>query len=439
MQFRLKIVVMVVVQVTMIIASFVTIVHSESQTAMVGNVVNVAGKNRALTITVQAEIHKSLLHGDGGGQGGGDGYDGVVVALTDLEDNILFLKEGGSRDGISTAPLADRFRADWAALHGKFEEYRDMIISLDPPGAAPTSPMISSLDETSAELVALSDALTGKLGRDVDDLSMNLVRLQTALGLGNVALHLLMIALILRTFSRHADQMVRAGRLAAVGELASTVAHDMKNPLGTIANAAAAVRKNAGGGGKGSGATVGAALDLIDRSVVRMSHQIDGVLSHARAVPLAVEAASVHSMLNGAVYSLQVPDNVSVSLPDGDASVACDSAKMEFVFSNILLNAIQAMGEGGGSIEVRLERGGDGRIALHFSNSGPPIREADLGMVFEPLFTTKMRGTGLGLTSCRNIVGQHGGSMSVRNGPVTFTVSLPRGKRGGGGNGGDGE
>ena len=434
MQFRLKIVAMVAVQVAMIIASFVTIVHFESQTAMAGNVVNVAGKNRALTITVQAEIHKALLHGGDGG-----GYGGVAAALADLEDNILFLRDGGSRGGISIAPLADRFEAEWAALHGKFAEYRDMVVSLDPPGDGPAGPVISGLDETSAELVALSDALTGKLGRDVDDLSMNLVRLQTALGLGNVALHLLMIALILRTFSRHADQMVRAGRLAAVGELASTVAHDMKNPLGTIANAAATVRKNADGGGRGSEATMGAALDLIDRSVMRMSHQIDGVLSHARAVPLAVEAASVRGMLAGALYPLQVPGNVSVSLPDGDASIACDSAKMEFVFSNILLNAVQAMGEGGGSIEVRLERGGDGGIALHFSNSGPPIREADLGMVFEPLFTTKMRGTGLGLTSCRNIVGQHGGSMSVRNGPVTFTVRLPRGKRGGGGGGGDGE
>lgn len=436
MQFRLKIVAMVGVQVTMIIASFVIIVHFESQTAMAGNVVNVAGKNRALTITVQAEIHKALLY-EGGGPGG-DSYGGVAAALDDLEDNILFLRNGGSRDSISIAPLADRFGADWAALHAKFAEYRNTVASLDPPSAEPAGLVIGSLDETNAELVALSDTLTGKLGRDVDDLSMNLVRLQTALGLGNVVLHLLMIALILRTFSRHADQMVRAGRLAAVGELASTVAHDMKNPLGTIANAAAAVRKNAGGGGKGSTATVGAALDLIDRSVMRMSHQIDGVLSHARAVPLAVEAASVRGMLEGALYSLQVPGNVSVSLPDGDARIACDSAKMEFVFSNILLNAIQAMGEGGGSIGVRLEPGGDGGIALHFANSGPPIREADIGMVFEPLFTTKMRGTGLGLTSCKNIVGQHGGSMSARNGPVTFTVRLPGGKRGGG-NGGDGE
>lgn len=431
MRFRHKIVAMVAVQVAMIVASFVAIVHFESQTAMAGNVVNVAGKNRALAIAVQAEIHKALLHGGGG-------YAGVEAALAGLEGNIEFLREGGSRDGIAIAPLAGRFEADWDALRAKFEEYRGAVSALASPGAAaPPGGAIDRLEEAGAELVALSDGLTGKLGRDVDELSMNLVRLQTALGLGNVALHLLMITLILRAFSRHADQLVRAGRLAAVGELASTVAHDMKNPLGTIANAAVVLRGGAGGGSV-RGATEVRALDLIDRSVARMSHQIDGVLSHAREVPLAREAASVRGMLDGALYSLRVPGNVAVSLPDGDARIECDAAKMEFVFSNVLLNAVQAMGDGGGRIDVRLERAGDGGIVLDFSNSGPAIPDADIGRVFEPLFTTKMRGTGLGLTSCRNIVGQHGGSMGVRNGPVTFTVRLPGGAGGGGGGNGTG-
>lgn len=420
MQFRRKIIGMVAVQVAMIIASFVTIVHFESQTAMAGNVVNVAGKNRALAITVQVEIHKALL------DGGAGGYGGVGAALGDLEENVLFLKQGGTRDGIAIAPLAEKFEGDWDAVWAMFAEYRDRAAALESPAGAPAGGGIGGLDEASAELVTLSDALTDKLGRDVDELSMNLVRLQTALGLGNVVLHLLMIALILRTFGRHADEMVRAGRLAAVGELASTVAHDMKNPLGTITNAAASIRSSVEGG-RGSGATVDAALGLIDRSVMRMSHQIDGVLSHARAVPLVTGIESVRAMLDGALHSLQVPGNVSIALPAGDARIACDGAKMEFVFSNIMLNAIQAMGEGGGRIDVGLERVGGGGIALSFANSGPPMREADVGRVFEPLFTTKMRGTGLGLTSCRNIVRQHGGDMSVRNDPVIFTVRLPGG------------
>lgn len=419
-QFRRKIIGMVAVQITMIIASFVTIVHFESQTAMAGNVVNVAGKNRALTITVQVEIHKALLDG-----GGGD-YGGVADALSDLEENVLFLKEGGTRGGIAISPLAEKFEGDWDAVWGKFAEYRGKAAALEAPPGAPAGRAIGGLDEASAELVTLSDALTDKLGRDVDELSMNLVRLQTALGLGNVVLHLLMIALILRAFARHADQMVRAGRLAAVGELASTVAHDMKNPLGTIANAAASIRSNVEGG-RGSGSTVAAALGLIDRSVMRMSHQIDGVLSHARTTPLATGIESVRGMLDGALHSLQVPGNVSITLPDDDARITCDGAKMEFVFFNIMLNAIQAMGEGGGRIAVGLERGGGGGVALSFENSGPPIGKADIGRVFEPLFTTKMQGTGLGLTSCRNIVRQHGGGMSVRNDPVTFTVRLPGG------------
>ncbi len=413
MKFRHKITCMVAVQIVLIVASFVAIVHFESQTRLAGNVVNVAGKNRMLTIVVQAEAHRAMLHGDD--------YGRVLAALGDLEANILFLKTGGSSAGVEIDPVPPRFGADWDAVWEAFGRYSGEIRGMASGrggGAAPVP------EAAGGDLISLSDALTEKLGRDVDTLSSGLMLLQTALGFGNVAIHVLMIYLILRAFGRHAAQAVRAEKFAAVGELASAMAHDMKNPLGTIMNSATAIR-----GARGGGAASGRALDLIDRSVRRMSHQIDGVLNHVRDVPLVKEKRSVRGMLESSLGAVDVPRNVVVALPGGDAEVLCDPDKMEFVFANLVLNAIQAMGGRGGGITVRLSEGG-GSVTLEFENSGPRIPEGDLPRIFEPLFTTKMRGTGLGLTSCRNVVRLHGGGISARNDPVTFTVSLPAGRVG---------
>jgi len=138
-------------------------------------------------------------------------------------------------------------------------------------------------------------------------------------------------------------------------------------------------------------------------------------------------------MLEGSLGAMAaVPPGIRVSLPENDAEIRCDPAKVEFVFANLLLNAVQAIGGAGGtgSVTVRLSEDASS-VVLEFENSGPPIPEGDLRRVFEPMFTTKMQGTGLGLASCRNVVEQHGGSIAARGDPATFTVRLPKVQQGG--------
>jgi len=98
---------------------------------------------------------------------------------------------------------------------------------------------------------------------------------------------------------------------------------------------------------------------------------------------------------------------------------------METVFANIILNAIQAIGESKGSIIITSKIIAD-NIEIKISDSGPQVPEAILEKIFEPLFTTKEKGTGLGLSSCKNIIEQHGGSISASNNPTTFTITLPK-------------
>ena len=97
---------------------------------------------------------------------------------------------------------------------------------------------------------------------------------------------------------------------------------------------------------------------------------------------------------------------------------------MEFVFANIILNAVQAIGGSTGRITIGV-RGGVAESSVSFENSGPVVGKKNMQRIFEPMFTTKMHGTGLGLTSCRNIVELHSGRITATDGPVTFTIHLP--------------
>ncbi len=428
MKFTHKITAIVTAQIILIIASFLIIVHSESQINLAGNAVNIAGKNRAMTSMVQAELNRMMLFdGDPGlTHDGGDAR--LIAALENLENNILFLKDGGTISGIEIAPLHPQFGADWDKIWNKFSQYRDMVLNISSrqDQIALNEAGIADVERTGNELVNLSDILTRKLGEDIDKLSSDLVLLQTVLGTINVATHIAMISLVWRMFNRYAEGRIKEERFAAVGKFASMVAHDMRNPLGTIANSVELIKSQYGGS-----SAADAAIDMISRSVGRMSHQIDGVLNHVRSAPLILEDRSIREMLKGSLGAMAaIPQDISVSLPKSDAVIQCDPAKIEFVFANLLLNAVQAIGgeasrEKSGSITVRLAED-DGAVTLEFENSGPPIPEENLRRVFEPMFTTKMQGTGLGLASCRSVVEQHGGSITASSDPVTFAVRLPK-------------
>jgi signal transduction histidine kinase len=104
--------------------------------------------------------------------------------------------------------------------------------------------------------------------------------------------------------------------------------------------------------------------------------------------------------------------------------IQCDGRQLTVAFSNIIMNSVQALSDGG-TIAFSVEEKSD-RVIIEISDSGPGIPQENLQKIFEPLFTTKPAGTGLGLVSCKNIIEQHRGKISVRNNPTTVIIELPK-------------
>jgi len=119
-----------------------------------------------------------------------------------------------------------------------------------------------------------------------------------------------------------------------------------------------------------------------------------------------------------------VPKNIKINLPKNEISIKCDKSKMDSVFSNLISNSIQSIKDEG-LITVSVEDDSQNTI-ISVVDSGSGIPNDKISQVFDPLFTTKSSGTGLGLQICKKIVEQHGGEISVINNPTTFTIILPK-------------
>ena len=218
-------------------------------------------------------------------------------------------------------------------------------------------------------------------------------------------------------------EILKSERLSAIGELSGRLAHDLRNPL-SVMKMSVDLLKQSSPDSKISDATITKRIDLIDKSIDRISHQVDDVLGYVRHSPLNLVNVSIHDTIQNSLDKVNVPNDVEITLSESDLTIDCDVIKLDAVFINLIVNSIQEMHEGG-KIEIKISEK-ENMANIQFIDSGEGIPEENLSKVFEPLFTTKQKGTGLGLASCKNIVEQHQGEISVSNNPTTFTINLPR-------------
>lgn len=223
-----------------------------------------------------------------------------------------------------------------------------------------------------------------------------------------------------RRLDETTQDLVKAEKFAIIGELSARLAHDLRNPLSVIKNTMDVMSAK-------QNMKIEERLQHIarfKRAVQRMSHQIDDVLDFVKKTEMVLHTASLRSIMDNAINVILIPSNVKIFLPSNDVSIMCDSRKLEAVFSNIILNAIQATNDNG-EVKIRIMNI-DTHVKIEFEDTGNGIPVTTIQKIFDPLFTTKQTGTGLGLSICKNIVEQHGGTITVQSPPTIFTIKLPK-------------
>lgn len=216
------------------------------------------------------------------------------------------------------------------------------------------------------------------------------------------------------------SDIVKNERLATIGTMASRIAHDLKNPLTILHTYADMLTPE-----------ILSKLDSKDKekwirlqnSIFDMHRIIDDVLDFARTSEINKKKASFLSILRLSLNNVRSSYGIVIKQPQNDVVLNCDRRKIEGVMSNLINNAVHAL-DGQGEIEITSSSDSK-NVIIQVKDSGPGIPDENLEKIFEPMFTTKNTGTGLGLVICKSIIEQHGGSISVNNNPTTFTIKLP--------------
>jgi two-component system, NtrC family, sensor histidine kinase HydH len=249
----------------------------------------------------------------------------------------------------------------------------------------------------------------------------------------------------IRQYLHLQTEAARQERLAALGGMAAVLAHEIRNPLGAIKGLAQFLTEKLTDHPKHSEMT-----QTIAKEATRLERLVNDLLTYARPRPpkrlsmdLLDSLRHVLALVRPAAEQAGV--DLRLQAPDEGVPVHADAEQLQQLFSNLLLNSLQGM-PAGGTLTVRVARqeggageavngisrggggSGTGTVAVRVADTGAGISETDVSRIFEPFYTTRTQGSGLGLPICRQIVEAHGGAIRVeRTGPqgTTMMVHLP--------------
>lgn len=227
------------------------------------------------------------------------------------------------------------------------------------------------------------------------------------------------------------EKLNQAERAAVIGRLTQSVAHEIRNPLNVINLSIDHASTRYAPEDEIRRGQFLRILSSIKDEIVRLKHLVNDLLNYGRPAQLAVETVDMRKLISDTM-SLVRPQadeqgvTITVEEPDQPAEVKGDRERLKSCLSNIAINALQAM-PNGGTLKTRVVQS-NGFIEINVSDTGIGINEESIGKVFEPYFSTKQAGFGLGLAVTRKIVEEHKGSIEVEseiNQGTTFTVRLP--------------
>jgi PAS domain S-box-containing protein len=226
------------------------------------------------------------------------------------------------------------------------------------------------------------------------------------------------------------ERLARQEKIAALGRAAAQVAHEVRNPLAGLLLYSMHLRS------KAAASLPESELALVDKIIATVNHltdTVEQVLNFARPVQLAPRAADLNLIVADVLQLLRPQMSANrieqrLELDDRGCRGLIDEASVRSALMNLILNAVQAM-PGGGTLGVRTAAGG-GALRVEIADTGRGMTDEQLENVFEPFYTTKSQGLGLGMPYARKVVEQHGGTISVESVAgegTTIRVVLPAG------------
>jgi PAS domain S-box-containing protein len=227
------------------------------------------------------------------------------------------------------------------------------------------------------------------------------------------------------------EQATRSGRLAAMGEMAVKIAHDIRNPLGSIELFASLLKKDVEGDEDKK-----MIFEHISSGVRSINHIISNLLLFIRPEHLPeMHVLDLHEPLNDSLFfaepmiSPESSIRVDTDFTSRPLNIYGDSEMLSQIVLNLILNAIQAMPDGGklalSTRQIR-DAGGHDLAEIRFADTGCGIPQHHMARIFDPFFTTKKRGTGLGLSIVHNIIQAHKGNIDIQSLPQKGTECIVR-------------
>ena len=229
------------------------------------------------------------------------------------------------------------------------------------------------------------------------------------------------------------SQLHQVEKAAVVGRLAAAIAHEIRNPLNYINLTLDHLRSSFAPEDQSKRATFERLADQLKSEVARINRHITDFLKYSRPSSLELRPLNLRSELEDAMHVIegQAAEHgieTAVTEPENFPRVFADQDSLRSVFTNLLINSLEAMDGEGGSIRVALANETGDRVRIEVSDTGRGIDMDDIAKVFEPYYSTKETGTGLGLAIVKKAIDDHGGSISVSSkegGGTTFTIHLP--------------
>jgi len=221
------------------------------------------------------------------------------------------------------------------------------------------------------------------------------------------------------------EELLCSERLITLGQFSGSISHELRNPLSVIDSSVYYLKRKL----KDADGKVQEHLDRIKSSVDSSTAIIESLLNLTRMKEPRLAKLDIRTIISGAINTSKVPRAVNVvgNFPVQELLIDADGEQLRMAFKNVVKNAVEAM-NGKGELTVTALLTPEGQAEVSFADTGPGIAPENLEKVFQPLFSTRAKGIGFGLSIARMIIDKHGGTIAAKSEPregAVFIIRLP--------------